>query len=283
MWTAQLMNLHSCWCNSGTWWCSSHCWTYRCERVWSVLHRKGFTRDQNFNTNRYVKIPLSVAVYVIQGGLRSTFVADYIHTVILFVAIFIFAFTLYTTDSFVGSPGKFYDLLTQAAEASPLAGNAHGSWLTFRSHDGLVFAALIFLGSFSTVWLDQAYWQRAIASRPETSVKAYLLGGVSPDLQYELLKSIWLTCTILVGVVWDPVWLCDSNGSGVRSHDQFPNFSYIPKPSQCDPSRRWLFSSSHGHCPPWQERRRADVAVALHGHHVRDLRRADRRILLMDI
>jgi Na+/proline symporter len=111
--------------------------------------------------------------------LRSTFIADYIHTVILFIAIFTFAFTLYTTDEYVGSASKFYDLLTAAAEASPLPGNAGGSWLTFRSHDGLIFAGLIFLGSFSTVWLDQSYWQRAIASRPETSVKAYLIGGVS--------------------------------------------------------------------------------------------------------
>lgn len=27
-----------------------------------------------------------------------------------------------------------------------------------QSKGGLTFAALIFLGSFSTVWLDQAYW-----------------------------------------------------------------------------------------------------------------------------
>jgi Na+/proline symporter len=116
-----------------------------------------------------------------RGVSRSTFVADYIHTVILFVAIFIFAFTIYTTNDYAGSPGKVYDLLVEASIKQPLMGNAGGSWLTFQSHDGLIFAALIFLGSFSTVWLDQAYWQRAIASKPETSVKAYLLGGVSPE------------------------------------------------------------------------------------------------------
>ncbi|CAK7212072.1 urea permease [Sporothrix bragantina] len=143
-------------------------------------------------------IPLAVAAYVIQGGLRSTFVADYIHTVILFVAIFIFAFTLYTTDDYVGSPGRFYDLLTAAAEATPLAGNKDGSWLTFRSHDGIVFAALIFLGSFSTVWLDQAYWQRAIASKPETSVKAYLLGGLAwYGIPYGFATAMGLGCVAM--------------------------------------------------------------------------------------
>lgn len=78
----------------------------------------------------------------------------------------------------------------EMAEVSPLPGNAHGSWLTFRSNDGLIFAAIIFIGSFSTVWLDQAYWQRAIASKPETSVKAYLLGGVSPEYLLPILLLV---------------------------------------------------------------------------------------------
>jgi len=47
-------------------------------------------------------IPLVVAAYVIAGGLRSTFIADYAHTVILFIAIFVFGFTIYATSSEVG-------------------------------------------------------------------------------------------------------------------------------------------------------------------------------------
>jgi urea-proton symporter len=61
----------------------------------------------------------------------------------------------------------------------PIKGNHEGSYLTFKSVDGLVFAIDLLVAGFSTVWLDQAYWQRAIASRPETSVRAYLLGGVA--------------------------------------------------------------------------------------------------------
>ncbi|KAL4875894.1 solute symporter family transporter [Aspergillus karnatakaensis] len=124
-------------------------------------------------------IPFTVAIYVVQGGLRSTFVADYLHTVILFVAILAFAFQVYTADDYIGSPGRMWELLMEAAERSPIAGNAEGSWLTFHSDGGLIFAGVLFLGGFSTVWLDQAYWQRAIASKPETSVKAYLAGGLA--------------------------------------------------------------------------------------------------------
>lgn len=124
-------------------------------------------------------IPLVVAAYVIAGGLRSTFIADYIHTVILFIAIFVFCFVMYATSDVVGSISRFYALLLEASEKMPVATNHNGSYLTFKSVDGLVFAVDLLVAGFSTVWLDQAYWQRAIASRPETSVQAYILGGIA--------------------------------------------------------------------------------------------------------
>lgn len=124
-------------------------------------------------------IPLVVAAYVIAGGLRSTFIADYVHTVVLFIAIFVFGFSVYATSDLVGSPSRLYDLLEQASKTMPIPGNVDESYLAFRSVDGLVFAIDLFAAGFSTVWLDQAYWQRAIASKPETSVRAYILGGIA--------------------------------------------------------------------------------------------------------
>jgi urea-proton symporter len=35
------------------------------------------------------------------------------------------------------------------------------------------------VGNFATVFGDQAYWQRAIASRPSSTVQAYILGGLA--------------------------------------------------------------------------------------------------------
>jgi Na+/proline symporter len=106
-------------------------------------------------------------------------VKDYLHTVILFIAILIFGFVVYATSDHIGSLDRFYDILQRASEDMPIERNHEGSYLTFRSVDGLIFAIDLFVAGFSTVWLDQAYWQRAIASRPETSVRAYLLGGVA--------------------------------------------------------------------------------------------------------
>ncbi|KAK3615148.1 urea permease [Elasticomyces elasticus] len=145
-------------------------------------------------------IPLVVAAYVIAGGLRSTFIADYVHTVVLFVAIFVFAFLMYATSDLVGSPDRLYDLLLKASDTMPIPGNVDESYLSFRSVDGLVFAIDLFAAGFSTVWLDQAYWQRAIASKPETSVRAYILGGVAwYGIPFGFATAMGLGCAALTG------------------------------------------------------------------------------------
>jgi urea-proton symporter len=168
-------------------------------------------------------IPLVVAAYVIAGGLRSTFIADYAHTVILFVAILTFGFSMYATSSSVGSIDKFYDLLLQAGKDMPIPGNAHnGSYLTFRSDDGLVFAIDLLVAGFCTVWLDQAYWQRAIASRPETSVKAYLFGGIAwYGIPFGFATAMGLGCAALTSSPSFPTYpnplSAAQNGSGLSA------------------------------------------------------------------
>ena len=72
-----------------------------------------------------------------------------------------------------------HDLLTRVALEYPVDGNAHGSYLTMRSKNGLIFGVINVIGNFATVFQDQAYWQRAIASKPASCVKAYLIGGIA--------------------------------------------------------------------------------------------------------
>ncbi|KZV83522.1 Na+/solute symporter [Exidia glandulosa HHB12029] len=124
-------------------------------------------------------IPLGVAIYVIAGGMRATLLCDYTHTTVLFIIIFIFTFTIYATSEKIGSPTRMHELLSLAASQAPVSGNAHGSYLTMRSKNGLIFGVINIIGNFATVFNDQAYWQRAIASKPASCVKAYLLGGLA--------------------------------------------------------------------------------------------------------
>ncbi|OIS98534.1 urea-proton symporter dur3 [Nicotiana attenuata] len=71
-------------------------------------------------------IPLGVIVYTLAGGIKATFLASYIHSVI----------------------------------------------------GGLVFGIINIVGNFGTVFVDNGYWVSAIAARPSSTHKGYLLGGL---------------------------------------------------------------------------------------------------------
>ena len=104
---------------------------------------------------------------------------DYSHTLILMVVILYFMFSAYATNPQIGSPSAMYQLLKEAAIKRPVAGNQGGSYMTMKSNFALVFGIIQLCSGSGTVFLDQAYWQRAIASRPTTAVRAYILGGLA--------------------------------------------------------------------------------------------------------
>ncbi|KAF9519210.1 hypothetical protein BS47DRAFT_1370822 [Hydnum rufescens UP504] len=122
-------------------------------------------------------IPLGVSIYVIVGGMRATLLCDYTHTTVLFAIILTFVFTVYATSPKIGSFHKMHDLLVVASKATPVPGNAGGSYLTMRSKNGLIFGVINIIGNFGIN--DQAYYQRAIASKGTTTVKAFLMGGLA--------------------------------------------------------------------------------------------------------
>ncbi|KAH8881060.1 urea transporter, partial [Thozetella sp. PMI_491] len=128
----------------------------------------------------YFILIVAVQSYIVVGGLRSTFICDYLHTTFLYGCIFTFMFSVYTTSPHIGSPEALYDLLSKQSEnPATEADSYNGSYFTVKSSEGLVTAMTILIGSFSAIWTDQAYWQRVIASDPRTAVRGYVLGSVA--------------------------------------------------------------------------------------------------------
>ncbi|KAH7133672.1 Sodium:solute symporter family-domain-containing protein [Dactylonectria macrodidyma] len=167
-------------------------------------------------------IPFVVAAYVVSGGLRSTFIADYTHTVILYIAILVFGFTVYEPSGPLGGLDGFYDLLVEASEKMPVERNHNGSYLTFHSVDGLIFAWNLLIAGFANVWLDQAYWQRAIASQPHTSVKAYIAGGIAwYGIPFGFATAMGLGCVALTANPSFPTYpeplTAAQNGAGLSA------------------------------------------------------------------
>ncbi|KAH8513714.1 hypothetical protein H0E87_006831 [Populus deltoides] len=138
-------------------------------------------------------IPLGVIVYTLAGGLEATFLASYIHSVIVHLVLVIFVYLVYTASSELGSPSVIYHRLLEVGNKSrvcqepfshdgqscgPVSGNYKGSYLTMLSSGGLVFGIINIVGNFGTVFVDNGYWVSAIAARPSSTHKGYLLGGL---------------------------------------------------------------------------------------------------------
>nr|UJH94507.1 Dur3 [Starmerella bombicola] len=124
-------------------------------------------------------IPLGVTLYTLAGGLKATFLTDYAHTLILFVIIFLFAFTVFANNEYLGSPGRVWELVIQAGIDYPRAGNKDGSYLTMKSKSAGIFMAINLAGNFGTVFLDTGYWNKAIAATPAAALPGYFIGGLS--------------------------------------------------------------------------------------------------------
>lgn len=124
-------------------------------------------------------IPLGVVIYTYLGGLKSTFLSDYIHTIVIFVILLITMFKVMASSSvpILGSPGKMWDLLTAAALDSPCFGAKDGSYLTVDSGQGLLLAGVILVSGFGSVFVDPSYGQKAIAGEASAVVKGYFYGG----------------------------------------------------------------------------------------------------------
>ena len=124
-------------------------------------------------------IPMGVIIYTFFGGLKATFFADYLNTAFIFAVILIFVTAIYFASPQIGGVSGMFEKLTAATALKPVAGNAGGAYLTMASAGALVFGIINIVGNFGTVFVDQAYWQRAIAARPRSAVKGFLIGGLA--------------------------------------------------------------------------------------------------------
>eukprot|EP00898_Chlorokybus_atmophyticus_P008097 jgi/Chlat1/8289/Chrsp78S07735 len=135
-------------------------------------------------------IPIGVLFYTWHGGLKATFLGHYFNTVTIMVILLCFCFTVYTKDK-AGDAAICPNALT----------TRDYTLLTMSSKGGLVFGIINLVGNFGTVFVDQSYWQSAIATRPEMTVKGFLLGGlVWFSIPFTLATSLGLAAQAMGGL-----------------------------------------------------------------------------------
>lgn len=153
-------------------------------------------------------LPLGVVAYIIYGGIKSVFLTDYIHTIVIIVILLLFAFEVFATNSLLGSPGIVWDKLTELQATKPVPRNHEGSYLTFQSHNGGIFLVINLCGNFAAVFMDNGYWQKAISASPASALPGYVLGGLA-----------WIAIPVLVSTTM---------GLACRALESNPEFPYYP-------------------------------------------------------
>ncbi|EXJ85079.1 hypothetical protein A1O3_05754 [Capronia epimyces CBS 606.96] len=125
-----------------------------------------------------ILIPLGVVLYTAIGGLKATFLTDFLHTTV--ALILIIYFTLATlTNKHVGGLYGLYDKIQATAAANYVPGNYKGSLLTFKSKQGIIFSLLIKFGNLALVVMDTAFWQKSFATEVDATVPGYNLAALA--------------------------------------------------------------------------------------------------------
>jgi SSS family transporter len=177
-------------------------------------------------------IPIGVVFYTVFGGLKATFMAGYLHTSIIMGSLTAFLTIVYMSGgdmldckpnvqcNHIGSAGAMYERLAfiiqldssntnvnpnitqQVRHGTGHITNQGGSYLTMMSGSGFMFGVINTVGNFGTVFVDQSYWQSAIAAMPSAAHKGYLAGGlVWFTIPFALATSLGLAGVALNGAI----------------------------------------------------------------------------------
>ncbi|CEP61053.1 sodium:solute symporter family protein LALA0_S02e05688g [Lachancea lanzarotensis] len=142
-------------------------------------------------------IPVTVVIYTALGGLKATFISDWVHTVIVYIILIVIAYTVFCTSPLIGSPGKMWDLLKAVEKVFPKASGT--SYLSFKDRDMVLLTWSVMLGGLSSVFGDPGYSQRAIASDSKSVFVGYMMGGICwMIIPFALGSSAGLACRALL-------------------------------------------------------------------------------------
>lgn len=123
-------------------------------------------------------IPLGVVLYTAMGGLKATFLTDFLHTFVALILIIYFTLSILTHDA-VGGLSGLYQKLKATAGANLIPGNYQGSLLTMKSRDAIIWGLDLKLGNLALVVMDTAFWQKSFATEVSATVPGYNLAALA--------------------------------------------------------------------------------------------------------
>ena len=123
-------------------------------------------------------LPVGVALYTFVGGIKATFLTDYVHTTIILIILCYFSAKVWALEE-IESIGHLYELVKAATERNPIAGNYQGTYLTMTSKNSILFGILHLCANFGLVIMDTSFFIKAFSASPKAVVPGYIIGGIA--------------------------------------------------------------------------------------------------------
>lgn len=135
-------------------------------------------------------IPFGVLLYTTVGGLKSTFLTDFLHTFILLI-ILCYVNTAVLLSPHIGGIDGLYKLVLEHEDDRYVEGNYNGSFLTGKSQGALFFGLIHTLGDLGLTVMDSSFWQKSFSSDVHSAVPGYLLAAGT------IFANVWPLGTIV--------------------------------------------------------------------------------------
>lgn len=84
------------------------------------------------------------------GGIKATFLTDFLHTTIAVILIIFFTLSV-LTNGYIGGLDGLYDKISASAPQHYVAGNFAGSLLSFKSKGAIMFGLILKFGNLALV------------------------------------------------------------------------------------------------------------------------------------
>lgn len=122
-------------------------------------------------------IPFGVLLYTTVGGLKATFLTDFVHSFILLIILCYINTSIISSDK-IGGLGNLYDLVIEKTSNRYIEGNYEGSFMTGKSKGAIFFGIILTIGNFGLTVMDSSFWQKSFSANVKASFPGYLLAGI---------------------------------------------------------------------------------------------------------
>ncbi|CAX45653.1 urea (active) transporter, putative [Candida dubliniensis CD36] len=137
-------------------------------------------------------IPFGVLLYTVVGGLKATFLTDFVHTTVLLIVL-CYINTAVLTSEQVGGLNGLYDKIVEVSTTKYIEGNYNGAILTGKSQGSVVFGLILTICNFGLTVMDSSFWQKTFSASPRATVPAYLLTA------FLIFSNVWPIGVIIGG------------------------------------------------------------------------------------